>query len=506
MSSFADAEVGVGSKSLTKEEKRALGRERARKIAEARKEADLASGAMSSKTHNGHGSHNSSRSREFVKWLIRTFPLSKTPSNNLTASPSVLDVAAGNGEIALRLSFCEHIPTDMVDIREADLYNTLMKRIVAKLPKKWQEKLIGKSREDIERISSSVDCGSRLPTQIIEGWNSLEQVEGSDKLMRAVRMASVLVGMHADASTEPIVQLAKKYNKSYAVVPCCVFPNLFKERRIVDADGVSREVRSYEEFVEYLTVGGGERCTLNFDGRNECVYFKSREIFNVTDILREVEGVAVIDVRGELNDLELGGVYIYVHSERKNAEWVEEVKNGGRNAVTVVCVVDENETEHIADGVDYYLRCVKAEGESEWETLARVYEGEELYRKFGATVKVLGAGIRSLLWVSRNHEVTEEVQKWPVWESGAARFQESRWWEARPGVAEERCYIISGAANLIISEETNNANADAVTVRIEVGDRVVFRKGFTCEWEVGEEGISKHYEYFDASGEKFKNE
>ena len=103
-------------------------------------------------------------------------------------------------------------------------------------------------------------------------------------------------------------------------------------------------------------------------------------------------------------------------------------------------------------------------------------------------------------------EETEEAQKWPVWESGAARFQESRWWEARPGVAEERCYIISGAANLIISEETNNANAGAITVRIEAGDRVVFRKGFTCEWEVGEEGISKHYEYFDASGEKFKNE
>ncbi|GMH99243.1 hypothetical protein TrLO_g3354, partial [Triparma laevis f. longispina] len=296
-----------------KAQKKAEGRERAKLIAEKRKAEGL---VASQKNHNGHGSHNSSRSREFVKWVISTFPLSqKTVDDDTTANPAVLDVAAGNGEISLRLSFCEHIPTAMVDVREADLYNTLMKRIVAKLPKKWQEKLVGKSKEEIEAISSSIDCGSNLPLQIIEPWNTILQVEGSPTLMRALRKSSLLVGMHADASTEPIVQLAQKYNKSYAVVPCCVFPNLFKDRKVV-IDGVCRDVRSYEEFVEYLSASDrAERCTLKFDGRNVCIFERSRELFDIGEIVAENAKVGM-DVGGAGGGDLLGGcnVYIYVHA------------------------------------------------------------------------------------------------------------------------------------------------------------------------------------------------
>ena len=69
-----------------------------------------------------------------------------------------------------------------------------------------------------------------LVAQIVSRWDSLASVEASPSLMAAVHSSSVIVGLHADASTEAIVDVALKYNKSFAVVPCCVFPNLFKDR------------------------------------------------------------------------------------------------------------------------------------------------------------------------------------------------------------------------------------------------------------------------------------
>ena len=44
------------------------------------------------------------------------------------------------------------------------------------------------------------------------------------------------------------MDLALKSRKPFFVVPCCVFPTLFPHR--VLADG--RQVRSYEQFIEYL--------------------------------------------------------------------------------------------------------------------------------------------------------------------------------------------------------------------------------------------------------------
>ena len=96
-----------------------------------------------------------------------------------------------------------------------------------------------------------------------------------------------------------------------------------------------------------------------------------------------------------------------------------------------------------------------------------------------------------------------KVGNWPIWECAAwpapaGRFQESRWWEPKPGVVEERCYIISGRAKLTVSE----GEGEPVELMIAEGDRVVFRKGFSCTWDV-QEPIAKHYEYFDAEGRKW---
>jgi hypothetical protein len=59
--------------------------------------------------------------------------------------------------------------------------------------------------------------------------------------------ASILIGMHSDQATECIIDTALKLNLPFAVVPCCIFSNLFPGRKIN-----GRDVCTYQDFVEYL--------------------------------------------------------------------------------------------------------------------------------------------------------------------------------------------------------------------------------------------------------------
>ena len=59
---------------------------------------------------------------------------------------------------------------------------------------------------------------------------------------------SVVIGMHSDEATESIIDTALAFHLPFAVVPCCVFTNLFPNRRKADGE----PVRTYTELVEYL--------------------------------------------------------------------------------------------------------------------------------------------------------------------------------------------------------------------------------------------------------------
>ena len=84
----------------------------------------------------------------------------------------------------------------------------------------------------------------------------------------------------------------------------------------------------------------------------------------------------------------------------------------------------------------------------------------------------------------------------PTGAEPAGRFQESRWWEARPGVGEERCHVFEGRATLL-------PEGGGPPVTIGAGDWVSFRKGFACEWIV-EEPIAKRYGYFRPDGAEWE--
>lgn len=88
--------------------------------------------------------------------------------------------------------------------------------------------------------------------------------------------SSCVVGMHPDEATEDIVDLSLEYGKAFAIVPCCVFPEMNRHRRMPDGS----PVRSWEQFLQYLESKdeGIRRQTLPFPGRSVVLYHMGRGV------------------------------------------------------------------------------------------------------------------------------------------------------------------------------------------------------------------------------------
>ena len=126
--------------------------------------------------------------------------------------------------------------------------------------------------EDGEHEDSDVDSEGELLQH--EGENekgSAASVVNAAEVYDTVRNASAFVGMHPDHATEPIVDLALRLGKPFAVVPCCVCARSFPDRRLPNGT----EPLSYDAFIEYLVSKAPDRirtAKLDFEGRNTVVY------------------------------------------------------------------------------------------------------------------------------------------------------------------------------------------------------------------------------------------
>jgi hypothetical protein len=94
-----------------------------------------------------------------------------------------------------------------------------------------------------------------------------------------VATSSILVGMHPDQVTEAIIDIALAYRKPFAVVPCCVFAELFPDRQVSDttatqSEGRFKSVQTYEEFIKYLCSkdSGIHKFDLPFWGRSTVLF------------------------------------------------------------------------------------------------------------------------------------------------------------------------------------------------------------------------------------------
>ena len=105
------------------------------------------------------------------------------------------------------------------------------------------------------------------------------------RFMDYLLSCDIIVGMHPDRATEFIVDCALLLNKSFAIVPCCVFPKAFSERRLKCGKCTGncekcRGVVSYDDFIEYLLQKDDriQKGELQFDGRNTVVYFNAGKV------------------------------------------------------------------------------------------------------------------------------------------------------------------------------------------------------------------------------------
>mmetsp|Transcript_16778 Transcript_16778/g.24653 ORF Transcript_16778/g.24653 Transcript_16778/m.24653 type:complete len:156 (+) Transcript_16778:1-468(+) len=141
--------------------------------------------------------------------------------------------------------------------------------------------------ERFSQITAFFDLSTIHPDNDKDGKKEEEEEKEKEKgdtpknestnqsLHQAIQNASLILGIHADGATEAIVDAALMYNKPFMVVPCCVFPSLFQTRMVKDEDGVTRHVRSHDQFCRYL-VQKDDRLkmeVLPIEGRNVAIWW-----------------------------------------------------------------------------------------------------------------------------------------------------------------------------------------------------------------------------------------
>ena len=186
--------------------------------------------------------NKSERHRLFASWLIETYGL-----RLLCSGTGVLDVAGGNGELSVAL-----LDEGVRAVVLLDPKPRLCER-ARRLEKQGRLKIIARAL---------YQDGSHLTN-----WE--------DTAADALRHCSIVVGIHPDQATEPIVDLARRLSTPFAVLPCCVMPSLFPYRR--QMSNMSMPVRSYRTFCQYLLDKAPEgshyyEAHLAFVGRNKIIY------------------------------------------------------------------------------------------------------------------------------------------------------------------------------------------------------------------------------------------
>jgi hypothetical protein len=92
---------------------------------------------------------------------------------------------------------------------------------------------------------------------------------------RLLDAARIVVGLHPDQATEAIVAFALARGLAFAVAPCCVFADLFAERRLRDGT----PVRTYDQFCQYLVdLAADSGAAVEID--HMCVAGRNKVIFS----------------------------------------------------------------------------------------------------------------------------------------------------------------------------------------------------------------------------------
>lgn len=214
-------------------------------------------------THNPDDPHTSKKSHAqramvFAQWIQQTYG-----DDVLQNGKGLLDIAGGKGEVSMFLSHGYNVPCTVVEPE------------LRRKPRHW----VGRIRRLTNRMVRGEDPASTTP--VSDEWPfEREPVYMTTYLDDAflrdhadiIDNSALLIGLHADQATEPIVDTALKLGKSFAVIPCCVFSNEFPDRRLLNGQPVA----TTEDFIQYLCEKDTriQRAFLGFEGKNVVVYLK----------------------------------------------------------------------------------------------------------------------------------------------------------------------------------------------------------------------------------------
>jgi len=192
----------------------------------------------------------------FAQWILRTLLVEQNAGSGL------LDVAGGKGHLSHALRELG-VPCTLVDP-------------CAGSGRRTSSGFFGNSGTRHSSVTSAQDpseAAGALPATRDTRDLTLQQLLEMEPEM--VTGCQAIVGLHPDEATEALVDIALAHQRAFAVLPCCVLPQLFDERRL--KSGV--RVKKYGSFCQYLREKSGRirSAELPFAGRNTVLFMTATD-------------------------------------------------------------------------------------------------------------------------------------------------------------------------------------------------------------------------------------
>ena len=178
---------------------------------------------------------SSQRAKVYADWVVEKFGF------DFLKSGLILDIGGGRGDLSFELGTKLGLDCIVVDPRPQKL-------------KRWQLKFIKKH--------PSCTLAKHIQDFFDKDFFDKNKVD-----LKSVRL---VIGLHPDEATEPLVDMAIKFYLNFSVIPCCVFSQDFPERKL--KSGISPT--SYEDFCAFLVEksSGIEQDLLPFVGKNKVLF------------------------------------------------------------------------------------------------------------------------------------------------------------------------------------------------------------------------------------------
>jgi len=214
---------------------------------------------------NKQGADDNTRFSKFVEFLLSEFG----GYEKLSQKP-VLDIAGGAGGLAFELCMRHEIEAVVVDTREVKFNGrqnrhlrfrqTCLKQLANDPHRTAHKSLLKRNLQSRFRTHDFVQLNTLLDSSVVLPGNDHDIMisntansprSNDEEKLRSIllnRECSVMVGLHPDQATDAIVDIGLALQIPWAVVPCCVFPNLFTRRKLADG----RTVRNYDDLCDYI--------------------------------------------------------------------------------------------------------------------------------------------------------------------------------------------------------------------------------------------------------------